>query len=134
MVWGGRWEQAHKKGPLGVSGPLPCGGVPRGPLGTGRGQGGWRHWEGVRVWPMSSSSQNVCHTLWCSVGTTCHSKLDAAVDGTRCGENKWCLNGECVPVGFRPEAVDGGWSGWSICSRSCGVGVQSAERQCTQPT
>ncbi|XP_072868464.1 A disintegrin and metalloproteinase with thrombospondin motifs 7-like [Chlorocebus sabaeus] len=21
---------------------------------------------------------NVCHTLWCSVGTTCHSKLDAA--------------------------------------------------------
>uniref|UniRef100_A0A8C6QGR7 Peptidase M12B domain-containing protein n=1 Tax=Nannospalax galili TaxID=1026970 RepID=A0A8C6QGR7_NANGA len=31
---------------------------------------------------------NVCHTLWCSVGTTCHSKLDAAVDGTRCGESK----------------------------------------------
>ncbi|XP_003784615.1 A disintegrin and metalloproteinase with thrombospondin motifs 7 [Otolemur garnettii] len=79
---------------------------------------------------------NVCHTLWCSVGTTCHSKLDAAVDGTRCGESKWCLNGECVPVGSRPEAVDGGWSGWSawsVCSRSCGVGVQSAERQCTQP-
>uniref|UniRef100_A0A8C5K4W0 ADAM metallopeptidase with thrombospondin type 1 motif 7 n=1 Tax=Jaculus jaculus TaxID=51337 RepID=A0A8C5K4W0_JACJA len=79
---------------------------------------------------------NVCHTLWCSVGTTCHSKLDAAVDGTRCGENKWCLNGECVPVGFRPDAVDGGWSGWSawsVCSRTCGVGVQSAERQCTQP-
>lgn len=49
---------------------------------------------------------------------------------------QWCLNGECVPVGFRPEAVDGGWSGWSawsVCSRSCGVGVQSAERQCTQP-
>ncbi|XP_073083374.1 A disintegrin and metalloproteinase with thrombospondin motifs 7 isoform X1 [Manis javanica] len=80
---------------------------------------------------------NVCHTLWCSVGTTCHSKLDAAVDGTRCGENKWCLNGECVPVGFRPAAVDGGWSGWSgwsVCSRSCGTGVQSAERRCTQPT
>lgn len=32
--------------------------------------------------------QNVCHSLWCSVGTTCHSKLDAAVDGTRCGESK----------------------------------------------
>ncbi|XP_040824402.1 A disintegrin and metalloproteinase with thrombospondin motifs 7 [Ochotona curzoniae] len=80
---------------------------------------------------------NVCHTLWCSVGTTCHSKLDAAVDGTRCGDSKWCLNGECVPVGFQPEAVDGGWSGWSawsVCSRSCGIGVQSAERQCTQPT
>ncbi|XP_055969885.1 A disintegrin and metalloproteinase with thrombospondin motifs 7 [Sorex fumeus] len=79
---------------------------------------------------------NVCHTLWCSVGTTCHSKLDAAVDGTRCGDNKWCLNGECVPVGFRPKAVDGHWSAWtswSECTRSCGVGVQSMERQCTQP-
>ncbi|XP_050996221.1 A disintegrin and metalloproteinase with thrombospondin motifs 7 [Acomys russatus] len=79
---------------------------------------------------------NVCHTLWCSVGTTCQSKMDAAVDGTRCGKDKWCLNGECVPEGFQPEAVDGGWSGWSAwsaCSRSCGVGAQSAERQCTQP-
>ncbi|XP_054444611.1 A disintegrin and metalloproteinase with thrombospondin motifs 7 [Pteronotus mesoamericanus] len=79
---------------------------------------------------------NVCHTLWCSVGLTCHSKLDAAVDGTACGDRKWCLSGECVPVSFQPKAVDGGWSGWSAwsaCSRSCGVGVQSTERQCTQP-
>lgn len=35
-----------------------------------------------------ASLQDVCHTLWCSVGTTCHSKLDAAVDGTSCGKNK----------------------------------------------
>lgn len=40
--------------------------------------------------------QNVCHTLWCSVGTTCHSKLDAAVDGTTCGESK---------VGLRPGSL-----------------------------
>ncbi|KFO81131.1 A disintegrin and metalloproteinase with thrombospondin motifs 7, partial [Cuculus canorus] len=80
---------------------------------------------------------SVCNTLWCTVGNTCHSKLDAAVDGTTCGENKWCFNGECVPVGYRPEAVDGGWSSWSswaACSRSCGAGVQSAERQCSSPT
>ncbi|NXS63893.1 ATS7 metalloproteinase, partial [Brachypteracias leptosomus] len=80
---------------------------------------------------------SVCNTLWCTVGNTCHSKLDAAVDGTTCGENKWCFNGECVPVGFRPEAIDGGWSSWSSwasCSRSCGAGVQSAERQCSTPT
>ncbi|KAM7048395.1 A disintegrin and metalloproteinase with thrombospondin motifs 7 [Molossus nigricans] len=79
---------------------------------------------------------NVCHTLWCSVGRTCHSKLDATVDGSRCGDNKWCLNGVCVPVDSQPEAVDGGWSGWSawsVCTRTCGVGVQSSERQCTQP-
>ncbi|NXX04373.1 ATS7 metalloproteinase, partial [Larus smithsonianus] len=80
---------------------------------------------------------SVCNTLWCTVGNTCHSKLDAAVDGTACGENKWCFNGECVPVGYRPEAIAGGWgswSSWAACSRSCGAGVQSAERQCNTPT
>ncbi|XP_064244844.1 A disintegrin and metalloproteinase with thrombospondin motifs 7 isoform X1 [Passer domesticus] len=80
---------------------------------------------------------SVCSTLWCTVGNTCHSKLDAAVDGTACGESKWCFNGECVPVGFRPEPIDGGWSSWSSwasCSRSCGAGVQSAERHCSHPT
>ncbi|XP_067411559.1 A disintegrin and metalloproteinase with thrombospondin motifs 7 isoform X2 [Emydura macquarii macquarii] len=80
---------------------------------------------------------NVCNTLWCSVGNTCHSKLDAAVDGTKCGENKWCFNGECVQVGYRPEPIDGGWgswSSWSACSRTCGAGVQNAERQCKNPT
>ncbi|NWI89415.1 ATS7 metalloproteinase, partial [Pitta sordida] len=80
---------------------------------------------------------SVCHTLWCTVGNTCHSKLDAAVDGTACGDNKWCFNGECVPVGHRPEAIDGGWSSWSswaACSRSCGAGVQSSERHCSTPT
>uniref|UniRef100_A0A8C3LHV3 ADAM metallopeptidase with thrombospondin type 1 motif 7 n=1 Tax=Chrysolophus pictus TaxID=9089 RepID=A0A8C3LHV3_CHRPC len=80
---------------------------------------------------------SVCNTLWCTVGTTCHSKLDAAVDGTTCGENKWCFNGECVPVGYRPDAINGSWgpwSSWAACSRSCGAGVQSAERQCNNPT
>ncbi|XP_037766043.1 A disintegrin and metalloproteinase with thrombospondin motifs 7 isoform X8 [Chelonia mydas] len=80
---------------------------------------------------------NVCNTLWCSVGNTCHSKLDAAVDGTKCGENKWCFNGECVQVGYHPDSIDGGWgtwSSWSTCSRTCGAGVQNAERQCNNPT
>uniref|UniRef100_H3B1V3 ADAM metallopeptidase with thrombospondin type 1 motif 7 n=1 Tax=Latimeria chalumnae TaxID=7897 RepID=H3B1V3_LATCH len=79
---------------------------------------------------------NVCNTLWCTVGSTCHSKLDAAVDGTKCGERKWCFNGECVPVGYRPDRVNGGWgswSSWSACTRTCGAGVQKAERQCDNP-
>ncbi|XP_075431506.1 A disintegrin and metalloproteinase with thrombospondin motifs 7 isoform X2 [Ascaphus truei] len=79
---------------------------------------------------------NVCNTLWCSVGSTCHSKLDAAVDGTVCGHDKWCFNGDCVPVGQQPSPEDGvwgSWSSWSSCTRSCGAGVQNAERQCTNP-
>ncbi|XP_030045681.1 A disintegrin and metalloproteinase with thrombospondin motifs 7 isoform X2 [Microcaecilia unicolor] len=80
---------------------------------------------------------NVCNTLWCSVGTTCHSKLNAAVDGTKCGDGKWCFDGECVPVSFQPGPIHGGWgawSSWSRCSRSCGAGVQNSERRCTNPT
>ncbi|KAM9366951.1 A disintegrin and metalloproteinase with thrombospondin motifs 7 [Symphorus nematophorus] len=79
---------------------------------------------------------NVCSTLWCTVGTTCHSKLDGAVDGTSCGEDKWCFSGECVSVGHQPESVNGGWASWSewtACSRTCGAGVQSAHRDCDNP-
>nr|XP_020461516.1 A disintegrin and metalloproteinase with thrombospondin motifs 7-like [Monopterus albus] len=79
---------------------------------------------------------NVCSTLWCTVGATCHSKLDGAADGTRCGEDRWCFNGECVAVGYHPESVNGGWaswSAWSVCSRTCGAGVQSAQRDCDNP-
>ncbi|XP_043536523.1 A disintegrin and metalloproteinase with thrombospondin motifs 12-like [Chiloscyllium plagiosum] len=79
---------------------------------------------------------NVCQTLWCSVNGSCRSKLDAAADGTSCGEKKWCFNGECVTVGNRPEAVNGDWStwgSWSHCTRTCGAGVQAAERHCSNP-
>ncbi|XP_053720899.1 A disintegrin and metalloproteinase with thrombospondin motifs 7 [Synchiropus splendidus] len=78
----------------------------------------------------------VCSSLWCTVGATCHSKLDGAVDGTSCGEDKWCISGSCVPTSIHPKSVNGGWatwSEWSSCSRSCGSGVQSAQRDCDNP-
>ncbi|XP_062874431.1 A disintegrin and metalloproteinase with thrombospondin motifs 12 [Trichomycterus rosablanca] len=80
--------------------------------------------------------ENVCQILWCSVNSSCRSKLDAPIDGTRCGPGKWCISGECVLVGKLPETKNGGWgqwSTWSHCSRTCGSGVQSAERECDQP-
>ncbi|KAI5608567.1 A disintegrin and metalloproteinase with thrombospondin motifs 7 [Silurus asotus] len=80
---------------------------------------------------------NVCSTLWCTVASACHSKLDGAVDGTKCGEGKWCLNGECVSAGYMPENVHGGWepwSEWSSCTRTCGAGVQNSQRDCVNPT
>ncbi|XP_043533060.1 A disintegrin and metalloproteinase with thrombospondin motifs 7-like isoform X1 [Chiloscyllium plagiosum] len=80
---------------------------------------------------------SVCNTLWCTVGNTCHSKLDAAVDGTKCGENKWCFDGDCISTDQRPERTNGNWGAWgswSSCSRTCSAGIQSAERHCNNPT
>ncbi|XP_040194028.1 A disintegrin and metalloproteinase with thrombospondin motifs 12 [Rana temporaria] len=80
--------------------------------------------------------ENVCQTLWCSVKNTCRSKLDATADGTRCGDNKWCISGACVNVGKQPDTVHGAWGSWttwSHCTRTCGAGVQSAERKCNNP-
>uniref|UniRef100_A0A8C2WTC9 ADAM metallopeptidase with thrombospondin type 1 motif, 12 n=1 Tax=Cyclopterus lumpus TaxID=8103 RepID=A0A8C2WTC9_CYCLU len=87
------------------------------------------------------SNATFCHEvdvsiLWCSVNGSCRSKLDSPIDGTRCGPEKWCISGECVIVGKLPETVNGGWgqwSTWSHCSRTCGTGVQSAERECSNP-
>nr|DBA23646.1 TPA: hypothetical protein GDO54_014538 [Pyxicephalus adspersus] len=79
---------------------------------------------------------NVCQTLWCSVKNTCRSKLDATADGTRCGDKKWCISGACVDVGKQPDTVHGAWGSWttwSHCTRTCGAGVQSAERKCNNP-
>ncbi|KAG7490435.1 A disintegrin and metalloproteinase with thrombospondin motifs 12-like [Solea senegalensis] len=79
---------------------------------------------------------NVCQILWCSVNGSCRSKLDSPIDGTRCGPEKWCISGECVIVGKLPETVNGGWgqwSTWSHCSKTCGTGVQSADRECNNP-
>ncbi|XP_078097325.1 A disintegrin and metalloproteinase with thrombospondin motifs 7-like [Mustelus asterias] len=80
---------------------------------------------------------SVCNTLWCTVGNTCHSKLDAAVDGTKCGEDKWCFDGDCISTEQRPESTNGNWGAWgswSLCSRTCSAGIQSAERHCNNPT
>ncbi|KAM8961416.1 A disintegrin and metalloproteinase with thrombospondin motifs 12 [Pelodytes ibericus] len=79
---------------------------------------------------------NVCQTLWCRVHNSCRSKLDAAADGTRCGENKWCFSGKCILVGKNPDSINGGWGAWTAwthCTRTCGAGVQSAERKCNNP-
>ncbi|PAA93683.1 hypothetical protein BOX15_Mlig024946g1 [Macrostomum lignano] len=80
-----------------------------------------------------------CGTLWCRVSMShnksiCWSKKVVWAPGTPCGNEKICLDGECVPAGH--GAIDGGWSQWSEwtnCTVDCGGGVRWRRRFCDNP-
>ncbi|CAL4068988.1 unnamed protein product, partial [Meganyctiphanes norvegica] len=77
-----------------------------------------------------------CQTLWCRIDNRCVTRLEPAVEGTKCGKHQWCSLGECVMMGERQAAIHGNWgnwSEWSTCSRSCGAGISVAERHCDNP-
>ncbi|XP_024943397.1 A disintegrin and metalloproteinase with thrombospondin motifs 3 [Cephus cinctus] len=89
-----------------------------------------------------------CSHLWCghlNSSQVCKTKKGPPLEGTSCGEDKWCINGYCEPVdrkrfGLGPvvhNARDGGWGPWgewAKCSRTCGIGVQFRSRKCNKPT
>ncbi|XP_060604229.1 A disintegrin and metalloproteinase with thrombospondin motifs 18-like isoform X2 [Ruditapes philippinarum] len=82
--------------------------------------------------------KDICKALWCYRGNKrCETKFLPAAEGTSCGTGKWCRQGKCVDYGNEgPKPIDGGWSSWSEwseCSRTCGGGVITRERECSRP-
>nr|XP_043905833.1 A disintegrin and metalloproteinase with thrombospondin motifs 5 [Solea senegalensis] len=86
---------------------------------------------------------DVCSRLWCAVirqgQMVCLTKKLPAVEGTPCGKGRICLQGKCVDkTRKRHYSVSnhGSWSSWGpwgSCSRTCGGGVQFAQRLCNNP-
>ncbi|KAL4234324.1 metalloendopeptidase [Mactra antiquata] len=82
--------------------------------------------------------KDICKALWCFRGSKrCETKFLPAAEGTSCGKGKWCRLGKCVDYGNEgPNPINGGWSTWSEwseCSRSCGGGIITRERECSRP-
>lgn len=85
----------------------------------------------------SCKGMDICKRLWCADSRGgCMSDNTPWADGTECGTDKWCYQGECVPFKDPLRPVDGQWSPWgpwSDCSKPCGGGVQSSKRNCNKP-
>lgn len=90
----------------------------------------------------SRNNLDMCSVLSCHVSqqdrSSCNRLLVPLLDGTECGENKWCHKGHCTSLEeLNPvSVVHGVWSSWSgfpSCSRSCGGGVIVRKRQCNNP-
>ncbi|XP_069554510.1 A disintegrin and metalloproteinase with thrombospondin motifs 5 [Brachyistius frenatus] len=86
---------------------------------------------------------DVCSRLWCAVirqgQMVCLTKKLPAVEGTPCGKGRICLQGKCVDKTRKKHysaSNHGSWSSWGpwgLCSRTCGGGVQFAQRLCNNP-
>ncbi|KAM6945571.1 A disintegrin and metalloproteinase with thrombospondin motifs 5 [Aplochiton taeniatus] len=86
---------------------------------------------------------DVCARLWCAVirqgQMVCLTKKLPAVEGTPCGKGRICLQGKCVDKTRKRHysaSNHGSWSSWGPwggCSRTCGGGVQFAQRLCNNP-
>ncbi|XP_032094423.1 A disintegrin and metalloproteinase with thrombospondin motifs 13 isoform X1 [Thamnophis elegans] len=84
----------------------------------------------------------MCQVLSCHTNladqSTCSRLHVPLLDGTECGINKWCSKGRCSSLeDLSPVSmVHGQWSSWTSftsCSRSCGGGIRSRQRQCNNP-
>ncbi|TKR83100.1 hypothetical protein L596_016747 [Steinernema carpocapsae] len=89
--------------------------------------------------------EDVCQMVWCGNNEGIIRTAHPALEGTYCGEGRFCIGGKCVPAtSTRLRQVHGKWSEWNEMS-SCGMGcsdcsidgqlrVRRSVRTCDSPS
>lgn len=89
----------------------------------------------------SQELNTICYNLQCKTPHRSGYYFSGpALEGTACGEGKWCFGGECVKT-TKPKpgnVIHGGWTAWnsSACQSGCiksSVGYKERRRSCSNP-
>ncbi|GMT33160.1 hypothetical protein PFISCL1PPCAC_24457, partial [Pristionchus fissidentatus] len=71
--------------------------------------------------------QEVCEMVWCGNGEGIIRTAHPALEGTNCGPNLWCRNGQCVPSSHNLPQIDGQWGTWNESPSSCRASCSECE-------
>ncbi|GAU92934.1 hypothetical protein RvY_04945-2 [Ramazzottius varieornatus] len=87
----------------------------------------------------NQSLATICNSLKCrQTRGLAVTEIGPALDGTYCGNGKWCSSGDCVPWPLPQPVVQPGWSSWTTgsCDSGCvdaSLGYKINERSCNHP-
>uniref|UniRef100_A0AAF5PJB6 Peptidase M12B domain-containing protein n=1 Tax=Wuchereria bancrofti TaxID=6293 RepID=A0AAF5PJB6_WUCBA len=97
--------------------------------------------------PLGKTIDDICRILWCGNNGSTISTAHPALEGSWCGGNKFCIEGQCQrwpqQTATAPAKVDGGWTEWSGKERRCPISqcqitgsiqIKSQMRTCTKPS
>ncbi|CAD5234701.1 unnamed protein product [Bursaphelenchus xylophilus] len=95
--------------------------------------------------PNGRNMEDICRILWCGNSGSTISTAHPALEGSWCGGEKWCQEGQCQfwkGLSPQPVVVHGDWSQWSSGDKQCAItpcqvtgsiAVNAQLRTCTNP-
>uniref|UniRef100_A0A0N5B844 Peptidase M12B domain-containing protein n=1 Tax=Strongyloides papillosus TaxID=174720 RepID=A0A0N5B844_STREA len=95
--------------------------------------------------PNGRRLEDICRILWCGNNGSTISTAHPALEGSWCGDKKWCHHGKCTKWKFdsdEPSIINGEWSSWFSKESSCpitpcqikdSINVRSQIRTCNNP-
>uniref|UniRef100_A0A914VC25 Peptidase M12B domain-containing protein n=1 Tax=Plectus sambesii TaxID=2011161 RepID=A0A914VC25_9BILA len=93
--------------------------------------------------PAGRQHSDICRILWCGNSGSTISTAHPALEGTWCGGQQYCIEGQCRSwtQGTPPRIIDGGWSVWTSdelcsvdhCQITGSIRLRSQTRTCSDP-